>query len=206
MTNRLYKRRCSVPDCMRPHNARGYCFGHYERWKKLGHPDAARPLNTHVDPNASLRERINRRIEPDLTEDECWPWQGSFGGVKTRTGLGYGKLTVSGKQLDAHRVSWELHHGRAVPVGSQVMHTCDFPPCVNPKHLRLGSNDENVEDMVAKLRHTYGERNPQAKLTENDVLVIRSSPATASELAQQFGVTRGTINGVLAGRSWRHVK
>lgn len=85
------------------------------------------------------------------------------------------------------------------------MHICDYPPCVNPSHLKLGSNDENVNDMVGKRRHTFGERNPQAKLTEDDVRTIRSSSMSVSDLAERFGVNKLTINGVIARRSWKHV-
>lgn len=201
----MHKRQCSVPECERPHNARGYCFGHYERWKRLGHPDVERPLNTHVAADASLDERLARRIDSGLSADECWPWKGSYGGVKRATGVGYGKLTVAGKQLDAHRVAWELHNAQSIPAGFHVMHICDYPPCVNPSHLKLGSNDENVNDMVGKRRHTFGERNPQAKLTEDDVRTIRSSSMSVSDLAERFGVNKLTINGVIARRSWKHV-
>lgn len=200
MTNRV----CEVRGCGRPHNARGYCFGHYERWKKLGHPDAARPLNTHVKPSASMADRIARRIDPGLSDAECWMWRGALGGRKAN-GIGYGKFTVRGRQYDAHRVSWELHNGKPIPVGFHVLHRCDNPLCVNPRHLRLGSNDDNIADMVGKWRHTYGERNPRARLTEDAVREIRTSGLSRDELAAKFAVTTGTINDVLARRSWKHV-
>lgn len=144
---------CTVSGCERPHNARGYCFGHYERWKKLGHPDADRPLNTHVHPTASLADRLARRIPAGLSDDECWIWQGAVGGRKPGRGYsGYGKFTVRGRQYDAHRVSWELHNGRPIPHGYQVMHKCDTPLCVNPRHLGIGTNDDNMADMETKGR------------------------------------------------------
>lgn len=196
-------RTCDVPNCTRPHNARGYCFGHYDRWKKLGHPDESVPLNTKASRSATLLERILHRIDKGLSENECWEWRGAIGGRKGERG--YGKLTVNGKQVDAHRAMWEIHNGATIPKGGQVMHDCDNPSCVNPSHLSLGDNDKNVADMVAKRRHTFGERNPRAKLTEDAVIEIRSSKLDDRELADKFGVGAGTIRRVRAGRSWRHV-
>lgn len=143
---------CTVDDCGRPHNARGYCFGHYDRWKKLGHPDVDRPLNTHVPPSASMAERLARRIPEGLSDDECWPWRGALGGRKHKTGTGYGKFTVNGRQYDAHRVSWELHNKRPIAVGYQVLHNCDNPLCINPRHLDIGTNEDNMTDMQRKGR------------------------------------------------------
>lgn len=200
------KRICEVSGCARPHNARGFCFGHYERWKKLGHPDSTRPLNTHVLSSASFAERIARRVDPGLSSDECWLWRGAIGGRKRRTGIGYGKFTVAGKQYDAHRVSYELHTGETIPKGFQIRHSCDMPLCVNPRHLSIGTNDDNVGDMVSRARQTLGERNPQAILTEDDVRSIRTSQKPVSELAEIYAVRAGTIYGVIARRSWKHVE
>lgn len=199
------KRVCSVDGCERPHNARGYCFGHYERWKKLGHPDIDRPLNTHVARDASLADRIQRRIAPGLDPDECWIWRGALGGKKRRTGVGYGKFTVAGKQYDAHRVSYELHTGTKIPPGMHIRHSCDNPLCVNPRHLSIGTNADNVGDMVSRMRQTYGERNPRAVLTDQDVLDIRASTEPTSVLMARYGVTQTCIDGVRARRSWKHL-
>lgn len=80
-----------------------------------------------------------------------------------------------------------------------------MPLCINPRHLGLGTNDDNITDMVTKRRHTLGSRNARAKLSERDVLAIRSSTISRQALAEQYGVTRGTINGILARRSWKHI-
>src|SRR5215813_4947597 len=78
---------------------------------------------------------------------ECWPWQGA-------TKRGYGHLKFHGKSAIAHRIAYQLHYGVALPRGPLtkdsviVMHTCDNPPCCNPRHLRLGKNLDNRLDSV----------------------------------------------------------
>ncbi|MGI9449357.1 MAG: HNH endonuclease signature motif containing protein [Geminicoccaceae bacterium] len=78
--------------------------------------------------------------------DECWNWKGG------RLGRLYGAFNYPGNKPGyAHRFSYELHHGK-IPAGSIVMHTCDRPACVNPMHLTLGTQKENIRDSVRKGR------------------------------------------------------
>lgn len=77
----------------------------------------------------------------------CWEWTGAKGRG------GYGQLYVDGKDVRAHRVSWELHHG-PIPKGMFVCHHCDNQPCVRPEHLFIGDNAANMRDAFAKGRHS----------------------------------------------------
>ncbi len=79
--------------------------------------------------------------------DMCWLWKGYL----TRKN-GYGKISFNKKDQVAHRVSWQLKNGD-IPTGMSVLHKCDNPPCVNPDHLFLGTQRDNVLDMVRKKRH-----------------------------------------------------
>ena len=92
--------------------------------------------------------------------DGCWLWTG------TRHRQGYGLLTVGGRPLKAHRASFLLANGYLM-TDMKVLHTCDNPPCVNPAHLRLGTQADNVADMVAKGRNRaptwmVGQLNPMS--------------------------------------------
>lgn len=123
----------------------------------------------------------------------CWVWTGP----KNRDGYG----CVSGNR--AHRYSWELINGK-IPKGLSVLHRCDNPPCVNPKHLWLGTQTDNVMDMVAKGRcaDVRYEANPRAKLTSEQVNSIKQrvhhknhhDGQTHKQLAEEYGVSKSTID------------
>jgi hypothetical protein len=86
--------------------------------------------------------------------DGCWEWTGC-----RHHQWRYGHFRKEGKNVQAHRFSWELAHGRPVPDGMMVCHSCDNPPCVNPAHLFLGTAKDNVRDMLSKGRGRSGARN-----------------------------------------------
>lgn len=95
----------------------------------------------------SLAERFHAQYIPEPNSG-CWLWTG------TCDGLGrYGQIYRDGKYVRAHRLSWEFANGRPVPKGLQVHHRCDVPSCVNPDHLWVGTQSQNMEDMVKKGRN-----------------------------------------------------
>jgi hypothetical protein len=137
-------------------------------------------------------------------EDECWEW---VGGKSKR---GYGSFKMTGWAIPAHRYSYFLSTGHIPTEKECVCHKCDNPPCVNPKHLFLGTQFDNMRDMVEKGRNsdTRGSKNPRAKLSEEDVEKIRKlwdegiSPKNLSEI---FNTSKGTINQIVGGNTWRHI-
>ena len=88
-----------------------------------------------------------------LSDDQCWKWKG----YKNRQG--YGRMGIAPSQcVNAHRVSWTIHNG-AIPEGMFVCHKCDNPECSNPKHLFLGTRQDNINDMMVKKRSRHFKNN-----------------------------------------------
>lgn len=142
---------------------------------------------------------------------ECWEWTAST------NPQGYGQFWDRDRRVMrlAHRVSWEIHHGpladrdgRPGAAGVLVCHRCDNPSCVNPAHLFLGTQIENMADMVQKRRspNNHRGRNPKAKLTEEQVAELRASVTgrygERSALARQYGISTGHVSKILAGSVW----
>lgn len=183
-----------------------------------------------------MTRRRNRRSTPVSVrfwkyveragDDECWIWHGST------ISKGYGQLETrrDGRRYVAlaHRISFEMHVG-AIPDGLFVCHTCDNPPCVNPKHLFLGSNKDNIHDAMTKGRVPHltdadrkvrGERHPAskdpgwgrrgetngfAKLTSDQVIEIRRRYAygeTCDTLGAAFAVSRDAIWRIATRKNW----
>lgn len=131
----------------------------------------------------------------------CFEWLGAK--------MPYGVIrNEQGKNEYAHRVSWRLHTGNSIPEGMDVLHHCDNPSCVRFDHLFLGTDTDNQQDAVRKGRHRRGERHHAARLKESEVQEIKRrhrSGEAARALAREFGVSRGAVNSLLRGRSWKGV-
>jgi DNA-binding XRE family transcriptional regulator len=147
------------------------------------------------------KNRIENKVEL-VTESGCWIWMG------TTTSRGYGQLIDDNKKYYAHRASYEAFIGE-IPKGMYVCHRCDNRFCVNPNHLFVGTQKDNLQDMRNKGRSTRGEKNAQAKLTHAQVAMIKvclkHKAQKDEQLAKQFGVSRQTINLIKQGKRWNHV-
>ncbi len=128
--------------------------------------------------------------------EECWIWKGAINRG------GYGKLCFRGNNTDlAHRVSYKLFKGD-IEDNLLVCHTCDIRNCVSPKHLWLGTNQQNMMDMVDKDRQN-------SKLTHNDVFKIRELVekfgVKQEKIVEQFKITSGTVSSIIHRRIWKHI-
>lgn len=142
--------------------------------------------------------------------EDCIEWQGG------RSPKGYGNASFKGRPCRAHRLAYCQANGLSLDdiKGKLVRHTCDNPPCVNPKHLLLGTNTDNYQDAIDRSRRStrqvfaVGHNHPKAKLAVHDVHVIRSllwSGSSASTVARIFGVGVTTVRAIRDGVTWRHV-
>ncbi len=144
--------------------------------------------------------------------DACWEWQ------RARKGTGRNAYGVYGltktRTIKAHRYSWEFWFGPIPtdgpgPHGWCVLHRCDNPPCVNPAHLFLGTQPQNVADMRAKERCQMGEECAWSKLTEEKVRDIRrriQAGERATVLGKEYGVGWQQIGRIARGTRWAWVK
>ena len=156
---------------------------------------------------------LQREIGP------CVEWRG------TRSTHGYGRVMHGGRMQQAHRVKWEKHRG-AIPNGLVVCHHCDNPPCVRLSHLFLGTQGDNIRDAASKgrlaqqlnpdlyakgslnLKTTFGAENPNSKLTDRQVVRIRSlyaSGVNGKILAPRFGVSDVLIYQIVNRKIWAHI-
>jgi hypothetical protein len=131
----------------------------------------------------------------------CIEWQ------RAKCGRGYGYIRNSTGQFKVHRCSYEIFVGKAANK-LWVLHECDNPICCNPAHLFLGTCQDNHDDMAAKGRHRIGENSPLAKLSDDNVVEIRTRYAsglfTMREIASTFGVTNGLVFLIVSGRQRRN--
>jgi len=138
-------------------------------------------------------------------QTECWNW------CAGRDKDGYGKFAIGGhgnqKHFRAHRLSWYLATGFMPLKHELVLHKCDNTSCVNPNHLFLGNQKDNVLDALIKGRHSVlpGSKHPRNKLVESQVKEIRNSNSKDSELAAIYNVSVSTIQNIRSGRQWRQL-
>jgi hypothetical protein len=146
------------------------------------------------------RERIEAKVSR-IPEAGCWIWMGS---TQVR---GYGELISNNRKHLAHRASYEAFVGK-IPKGMYVCHACDNVSCVNPNHLFLGTQKQNLQDMANKGRSTRGVKNPMAKLDEYAVRQIREGikeGQTNASLAKSWMVCPQTISNIRHKKVWNHV-
>jgi hypothetical protein len=166
-------------------------------------------------PREDYITRFNRLVE---RTDGCWKWHGY-------TVKGYGVLYDGDngwRMVQAHRLSWKIHHG-AISPGMFVCHRCDNPPCCNPDHLFLGTQKDNMSDAARKFRTSSGARHAarvfagqeihgsvraNAKLSEEQVRTIRQlrrDGVSVRDIAPMFKVCKATIFNLLRGKTWGNV-
>lgn len=142
----------------------------------------------------ALKDKLKDNVLIEATTG-CWLWQMSC------TRDGYGLLKWNKITQRAHRLAYTAFIGE-IPEGNIVRHTCDTPQCCNPKHLVVGTVQDNVNDMIKRGRGAYGEKHPSARLTWDDVAAIRSSSEPVSVLVDTYGISESQIRRILNNTRW----
>lgn len=125
----------------------------------------------------------------------CWIWQ------RAMMPNGYGQKWHLGKFDGAHRVSWIIHRG-PLKKGVFVLHRCDVRKCVNPNHLFIGTQKENLLDMAKKERSTSKFTAAQVE----EMKELRKSGSTFKDIGEAFGVRKQTVHNIVNGHTWSHIK
>jgi hypothetical protein len=185
------QRICSVDGCDKPWSCRGYCAAHYAQKLYRGEIIA-------VATRPGSRMQFIKDAVSSATDD-CLEWP--YG--KSDTGYG-GAILYDGRKVSPHRLVCELAHGRPIE-GLQACHSCGNKACVNPRHLRFGTQSDNEKDKIAHGRKLMGEDHPWTRVTADMVIEIRSSPESAAVIGKRLGLGRGYIKDIRTGRSWGHV-
>lgn len=148
-------------------------------------------------------KRFRDKINIPEVENDCWEW---ISGVDKN---GYGNFWANGKNVRAHRFAYQIFKGK-IPKSLLVCHSCDNPGCVNPAHLKLGTNQDNMNDMVLRNRQAKGKDIGLSILSEEQVRDIltrinNSQFKSTVEVASAYKIDSTCINKILDGTSWKHI-
>ena len=149
---------------------------------------------------------VIKRFETKFEKsDGCWEWKAYINCD------GYGQYGNGGRMHGAHRISYRIYNGE-IPHGMYVCHHCDNPRCVNPEHLFLGTQADNMHDCSVKGRKSpsgsVGERHGMSKLSASQVIEIRernSNGERGSELADEYGMSRSAISLIVNRHIWKSI-
>lgn len=148
---------------------------------------------------ANIAGRIAAGSEAD-TNGGCILWSGKL------SRHGYGRMSANNRQQFVHRLAYALSFG-PIPPGLSVCHRCDVPACINPQHLFLGTQADNMADKARKGRDAVGEANGSARLRAADIPVIRRrlvSGESCRSIARTLGVSHTAISMIKRGKRWSH--
>lgn len=139
---------------------------------------------------------------PLKRDGTCLLWEGY------KNSAGYGVFRIKKIGWMAHRLSWELHNSKNIPKGKVIMHLCDRPACINPKHLRMGTQGDNNKDTASKGRTSRGEKHPCSSMKAFDVSLIKYLGACGvkrPKLISLFNAPNSSVYKILAGDLWKSV-
>ena len=143
--------------------------------------------------NRPIIERLRDKIR--VSSNGCWEWKGTI--LKS----GYGEMSIKNRKMLVHRLSYTLYYG-TIPNGLFVCHRCDNRKCLNPAHLFLGTNKDNVDDMVSKGRQARGTRQGNSKLSDSEVLAIYKDTRSQRAIAIAYGVCQKHVSYIKSGKQW----
>lgn len=150
-------------------------------------------------PRIPMQEKLEASVVR-VPESGCWIW------MKSVNHRGYGRVGFGvGENFSAHRASYEQKYG-PIPNGLMALHHCDVPSCINPDHIFLGTQQDNMTDKVAKKRQAVGEFHGMSKLTEQQAMRAKFGKEKPTELAKEFGCSAVIIRQIRQGKYWKYLE
>lgn len=195
MSNKI----CKIEGCESDVMARGWCCAHYKRWRRYGSPTAGRI--PHGEPMRFMVEEVLGYKGNDCL---MWPYY--------RNDSGYARINTKEGPRPVHRLVCIAVHGEPPSDGHIAAHECGkgHEGCVNPRHLTWKTSSENQLDKIRHGTHNRGSRHPLSKLSEEDVLDIRSMLESdgllQKEIAELYDVCPSTIGSIKRNENWRWLK
>lgn len=176
---------CVVDGCTHPilNKSNGWCSKHYNRWYAHGDVNYYK----RIPADMPLEDRL-KHVGWDVDDNDCWIWR------KPAPEYSDGHVTLKyrGKRIGVHRLAWVAWRG-PIPDGKQLNHHCDVPNCINPDHLYLGTQQDNIQDMVDR-----GRTRSARALTREQVFAILDTYATGDytqvEVELRFGIKGGSVS------------
>ena len=183
---------CSVLGCSLPSDRLGFCTRHYMRNRRHGDPTKGRRNRGEIG------NFVARRVLTNTEKESCLEWP-FFVNQKT----GYAQARLEGKMRLVHRYVCEKIHGAPPSAGLHAAHSCGNRRCVNPMHIAWKTPLENAADKVLHGTDGAGERNPNAKFTDDEVTAIRvlRGRMPANEIARLFRTTKSTVSHIQLRKS-----
>jgi len=198
---------CKVNNCGREVYAKSMCASHNSRFNRTGDANEMVPIKNI---KMSLIDRFKEKIAPK-NSNGCMEWMACLSDNRYGAFITGSRTKRTRKRYIAHRLSYELFVG-AIPKGKCVLHKCDNPKCVNPEHLFLGTQSDNMKDMIKKGRDFHvallGSKHGNAKLNEEQVMEIKDkikNGISLIELSKIYNVSPENISSIKRGKTWKHI-
>lgn len=148
----------------------------------------------------SDKRRFFSKVSKIPTDTGCLEWESG------KISEGYGQFWAAGRNFRSHRIAFILAIG-IDPCELKVCHSCNNPACCNPAHLSIGTDKDNADDRnrAGRTAKPKGEKNGQAKLTEHQVVAIRSDTRLYREIALDFNINKSHVGDIKRRTKWAHV-
>lgn len=197
---------CSIDECSKPAMVGKLCSMHAKRMRLYGNVSIVFQ-NTGVGntPEERFWSRVNKQGPPHPTDQSqgcCWEWNASLS-------KGYGLVVVNRRKVKSHRAAWMYVHGEMPSSDIFLLHSCDNRKCVNPKHLREGTPQDNIQDMYSRDRASRGSAHPGALINETQarqIKILLRDKVRQCDIVRQLNVQLNVVVGIRRNRTWKHIK